>query len=269
MEPEAYFQRIGFDGSQDASLSTLQELHSLHSQAIPFENLDAFLSREVSVQPQEVFHKLVVQGRGGYCFEQNLLFATMLKQLGFTVSEHAARVVWRSQDKTQIPRTHMLLKITVDGNAYIADVGFGGLTMTAPLLLEPGLLQHSSHEDFRISQNAEEYTISVRLQDDWKPMYIFDLVSQYPVDFEMANHYVATYPQSIFLHNLMLGRVSEDGRHALLNRQYTKYQLDGSKVSETIDDADRLISLLENAFKIKLQETVDLAALRNKFAQLE
>jgi N-hydroxyarylamine O-acetyltransferase len=274
MDLEPYFQRIGFSGTADNSLATLKAIHRLHPQAIAFENLSSFLAREVSLQPANVFNKLVVQGRGGYCFEQNLVLALVLKQLGFEVSEHAARVVWRSPNKTLMARTHMLLKVLVDGDAYIADVGFGGLTMTAPLLLEPELVQHSSHEDFKISQDEEsetskqEYTISVRLKNEWKAMYIFDLVPQYPVDFEMANYFIATHPQSLFIINLVLGRADSGCRHALQNTTYTKYSTDGAKDEREIENADALIELLTDTFQVNLSGTVDEGVLRERFEKL-
>ena len=68
---DAYFRRIGYDGPRDASLETLRELHRLHPQAIPFENLDPLLGRPVNLDPASLQAKLVEGGRGGYCFEQN------------------------------------------------------------------------------------------------------------------------------------------------------------------------------------------------------
>jgi len=280
MDLEPYFQRIGFTGTADNTLETLMEIHRLHPQAIAFENLSSFLAREVSLQPAHVVNKLVVQGRGGYCFEQNLMLALVLKQLGFEVSEHAARVIWRSPNKTLMGRTHMLLKVMVDGDAYICDVGFGGLTMTAPLLLEPDLIQHSPHEDFKISQdgdgkhskhskdNKQEYTISVRLKNEWKDMYVFDLVPQYPVDFDMANYFIATHPQSLFIINLVLARADGDCRHALQNTTYTKYSTDGTKDETEIENADALIELLTGTFHLNLTGTVDEDVLRERFEKL-
>ena len=269
MDIDAYFKRIGFNDTPDNSLETLQKIHLLHPQAITFENLSSFLSDEINLQPADVFNKLVTQGRGGYCFEQNLLLATVLKQLGFEVSEHAARVVWFSADKTKLARTHMLLKVVVEDDTYIADVGFGGLTMTAPLLLEAETIQHTPHEECMISQSGDEYTIAVKVNDNWKSMYIFDLISQYLIDFEMANFYVSTHPASLFLNNLMIGRPFKNGRHALSNRLYTKYKLDGTKVEKRIDDVEVLLNLLENTFKIDLTSLVDVSTLREKFEKLD
>ena len=268
MNLNAYFQRIAYSGPEEASLHVLQQLHHLHPLAICFENLDALLTGSVDITSEAVFEKLVNKGRGGYCFEHNRLFSDVLRSLGFDVSEHAARVVWRSPDKTRMARTHMLLKIMIGDIPWIVDVGFGGLTMTGPLMLEPGKVQDSPHEQFRIEQQGDEYTISVLLNGKWKAMYIFDLVPQYPVDYEMANHFVSSHPQSLFTTNLMLGRADERVRHAMHNRTYTRYTLSGDKEQREITDVEELKSLLHNTFQISSGAEINRELLAEKFANL-
>jgi arylamine N-acetyltransferase len=136
---ERYFRRIGYFGARDASLPVLQALHRLHPQAIPFENLNAFLGLPVRLDEASVEAKLVAGRRGGYCYEQNLLFMRMLKLLGFEVTGLAARVMWGQPEKAVTRRSHMLLRVELAGRTMLADVGFGGLTPTAPLRLDPGV----------------------------------------------------------------------------------------------------------------------------------
>ncbi len=283
MDTSSYLQRIDFSGTADNSLATLEKIHQLHPRAIAFENINSFLAERVSLQPDAVFEKLVNQGRGGYCFEQNLMLGSILKQLGFRVTEHAARVIWRSPEKTEMARTHMLLKVDMGEQSWIADVGFGGLTMTAPLRLEPGLVQYTPNEAFRILQDGDEFTIAVSLNGEWKSMYVFDLVPQYPVDFEMANHYVATHPQSHFVDNLVMARADKDSRHALENRTYTRYILkndmgatdtksgSGEKIekqSRRIVDFEELLDLLGHTFKVALNDNLDVYALQRRWENL-
>ena len=283
MDTSSYLQRIGFSGEADSSLATLEKIHQLHPCAIAFENINSFIAERVSLQPDAVFEKLVTQGRGGYCFEQNLILASILKKLGFQVTEHAARVLWRSPEKTEMARTHMLLKVDIDEQSWIADVGFGGLTMTAPLRLEPELVQYTPNEAFKISRDGDEFTIAVSLNGEWKQMYVFDLVPQYPVDFEMANHYVATHPQSHFVDNLVIARADTDSRHALENRTYTRYTLKNDvgatdtkseaggkseKFSQRIVEFNELLDLLGNTFKVALNKNVDVTALQKRWENL-
>ncbi len=268
MDIEAYFNRIGYAGTPSPTLACLREVLHCHPLAIPFENIDSLVSGKVSLSPDAVFNKLVTQGRGGYCFEQNRLLADMLTEIGFEVSTHAARVVWHGMDKALMPRTHMLLKIALDGDTYIADAGFGGLTMTGPVRLEPGVEQDSPHEAFRIDQDGDDYRISARLGQQWKAMYYFDLSSYISPDFELANYYVSTHPESRFVSNLVVARPFRNGRHALLNNAYTKYSREGVKTEKTISDPDELMTLLTEIFNIRMEASVDTQKLRAILADL-
>ena len=122
---DAYFQRIGYQGTAASTVETLRRLHHLHPQAIPFENLSPALGLPVPLDLPSVERKFIREGRGGYCYEQNALFAAVLCQLGFQVRGLSARVLWNSPEDAITARSHMLLEVTAEGEAYLADVGFG------------------------------------------------------------------------------------------------------------------------------------------------
>jgi N-hydroxyarylamine O-acetyltransferase len=137
----AYFERIGYSGPSEPTLVLLRELHLRHTEHIAFENLDPLLGWPVRLDPASLEQKMVREKRGGYCFEQNGLFLHVLRELGFRVTGLAARVLWNQPETAETARSHMLLRIDLDEQSYIADVGFGVLTLTEPLLLEPRLEQ--------------------------------------------------------------------------------------------------------------------------------
>ncbi|MGF1627728.1 MAG: arylamine N-acetyltransferase, partial [Alphaproteobacteria bacterium] len=148
----AYCARIGYDGPREPTLSVLRALHRAHAQAIPFENLDPFLGRPVHLESAPLYGKLLAGGRGGYCFEQNRLFADALEGLGFAVTGLAARVLWNGPEDAVTPRSHMLLRVDFGDDVWIADVGFGAMTLTAPLRLVRDQVQETPHEPFRLLQ---------------------------------------------------------------------------------------------------------------------
>jgi arylamine N-acetyltransferase len=113
-----------------------------HVQAIPFENLDILLGRPILIDLDSVQAKLVAERRGGYCFEQNTLFAAVLRELGFAVTTLAGRVRLGAPEAVPTPRTHMVLRVEFpdDGGPWLADVGFG-FSPTGPLRLVAGLEQ--------------------------------------------------------------------------------------------------------------------------------
>lgn len=139
---DAYLERIGYKGPQSATPGTLEAVHALHPAAIAFENLSPLLGSPVMLDADSLQAKLVAGRRGGWCFEQNTLFRHALEALGFSVTSLAARVVWNAPTGAPIgPRSHMLLLVDLKGLPWIADVGFGGNVLTAPLRLEPHSVQ--------------------------------------------------------------------------------------------------------------------------------
>src|SRR3954469_382386 len=133
---DAYLRRIGFAGPARADLATLREVHRLHAMAIPFENLSAFVGEAIALDVAALEAKLVRAGRGGWCFEHNLLLRHALAAIGFDVGLLAARVRWNVPPHVQTPRSHCLLRVHLEEGDFIADAGFGGQSLTAPLALQ-------------------------------------------------------------------------------------------------------------------------------------
>ena len=111
----AYLRRIGHQGSTEPTVETLRALHLAHVTTFPFENLSSWSGHPVSLSLADLETKFVRRKRGGYCFEGNTLFAAVLRQLGFKVSLHIARVRWMQPPDVETPRTHMLLRVEIDG----------------------------------------------------------------------------------------------------------------------------------------------------------
>jgi len=131
LDLDAYLRRGGYSGARDPTAAVLEALHRAHAAAIPFENLDILLGRPIRLDLESLQEKLVRSRRGGYCFEQNLLFASVLEALGFRVTRLAARVRYRTS--LILPRTHMTLLVDVEGAGRLADVGFGAEGLLAPV----------------------------------------------------------------------------------------------------------------------------------------
>jgi N-hydroxyarylamine O-acetyltransferase len=147
----------------------------------------------------------------------------------------------------------MLLLVDLEGVTYLADVGFGGVTLTAPLVLETGREQATPHEPFRIDAiDAHNYLLQVKLDDAWAPVYRFDLEPQFDIDYEIANHFVSTHPQSIFVSNLLVARVAADSRYAMFNRRLSVYGANPSQRELTTVDALR--DVLQHEIGIRLPD---------------
>src|SRR5690606_30227601 len=161
---DAYLKRIRYTGPHTPTLNTLRAIHALHPAAIPFENLNPLLRIPVTLDPASLHAKLVEAKRGGYCFEQNLLFKDALEAIGFPVTGLAARVIWNRGEDAITSRSHMLLLVEIEGEQYIADVGFGGQTLTAPLRLELDVEQETPHEPFRLIEHDGDFLLQAKIR---------------------------------------------------------------------------------------------------------
>lgn len=259
---DAYLRRIGHDRPVAPDLATLQALAFRHACTIPFENLDPFLGRPPLLDPAALQRKLVQGGRGGYCFEQNLLLRQALLAIGFPVTAHAARVLWGQPEDHVSARGHMLLRVDLDDGPRIVDVGFGGQTLTGVLRLEPGVEQPTPHEPFRLLPVDRDLKLQAKTGGEWRSLYRFDLQEQWPVDYEATNWYLATHPGSHFVTGLVVARPQPGSRHALRSADYAMHRLDGGTERRTLADAAEVRSVLAEVFGLTLPDGLDQALTR-------
>jgi N-hydroxyarylamine O-acetyltransferase len=248
---DAYCARIGYDGPRNATLATLRELHRLQPQAIAFENLDPLLKRPVRLDEAALDAKLVKGGRGGYCFEQNLLFGHVLRAFGFKVKEATARVRWSVPAGVQTPRVHALLIVEAEGESYLVDVGFGGNVATGPLMLKSRDEQTTPHEAFRIAEDEHRLVVEAKIGGQWTALYATDLAESIPADFEMGNWFTSAHPESIFVKGLLAARADADRRYALFNNSLSVHKLRNGTEKRALN-ARELRDALGDLFKIRL-----------------
>ncbi len=216
VDRDAYLARIGYEGALDVSLETLRGLHRAHVMTVPFENLDLHLGRAISLDPADLFRKIVVDRRGGYCFELNGLFALLLEDVGFVVTRLAARV--SSGTEGVRPRSHQLLMVTVGNASWIVDVGFGGHGLLEPLKLVLGEEARQGHECFRlVAGERGEYLLQGEREAAWMDLYSFGLDACLPVDYTFASYYHSHSPDSLFMQQRICTMPTPDGRKALVD----------------------------------------------------
>ncbi len=208
---DAYLKRIGLpDGGAVA------EVHRAHATAIPFENLDPHQGREVPLALERIEDKLVARRRGGYCFEQNLLLAAALQELGAEVQTHLARVRWRANGAVR-PLSHLVLCASIDGERWLADVGFGSGTLSEPIPFAPGDEHEQLGWRFRIVQDGLDWVLQTVALEDWADVYAFSEHPSPPVDLETSNWFVCTHPASPFVTGLIVAALGDDGTRRVLS----------------------------------------------------
>lgn len=236
---DAYFTRIGYDGPREATLGVLQTLHAMHPATIPFEAIDVFNDKPISIDPQKVDQKLIHDGRGGYCFEQNGLFRRVLRSLGFEVEGLAGRVLWGyGANEMPRPRCHMANRVMIDGEAWLADVGLGGCVPTAPLLLDIETPQVTPHDTYRVIKGDHSYVTEIERDGVWKPVHEVDIAPVADIDYEVMNWYASDHPESDFCKTLMVARSAPFARFMLLNNRLTIRLVSGEEEQYTLSVGD-------------------------------
>lgn len=248
----AYFERIGFAGSIAPTLATLEQLHALHPATIPFENLNPLLGLPVELGLPAVEKKLLAERRGGYCYEHNILLMAVLRELDFTVRGLAARVVWFDATAVDRPPTHMLLAVDIGGASYIADVGFGGLTLTAPLKLKVDTEQATPHETFRLRGGEPDWIFEAQLDGEWRPLYVFDTIERSSESYEATNLVLSTDPESRFRTELRAALSPAGKRLALRNNRFTIHAAGQPSESRLLTSVAELREVLAGTFGIQL-----------------
>jgi N-hydroxyarylamine O-acetyltransferase len=251
----AYLERIGVRSPVAPDLPTLRSIISAHVATIPFENLDPFLGMSPALDIASVQRKLVHDGRGGYCFEQNRLLSDALRAIGFQVTDLAARVLWGQPEDAITARTHMLLRVEAGGESWLADVGFGGSTPTGPLALVPDTEQATPHEPFRLTRRDDgDWRVQLFAGGAWKMLYRFNLQPQFAADYRIGNYWTSTNPGSHFVTGLTAARAPAGRRLALRNRQFTEHTVGGATTKRTLATAAEIRAVLQDEFLIRLPD---------------
>lgn len=240
-----YLSRIGYTGPVAPTLEVLGALQAAHIATIPFEAIDALTGDGIDIGTEAVDAKLIGQRRGGYCFEQNGLFLRVLHAIGFKAEGLLGRVRWMlPDDAPDTPRTHMVVRVTIDGRPWLADVGFGASVPPAPLAMDNEDAQPTSHETYRIVRHGDVWQVAALIEGEWRTLYRLDPVSPPAIDYEIGNWYTSAHPASHFRHQLIAARTTAEARYGLRDNRLTTRLTDGriDRRYLTADEIERALS---------------------------
>ena len=253
MDTLLYLSRIGYSESIKPDAQTLRGLHRAHMFGVPFENLDIGRGRPIRLTEATLWEKIVVQKRGGFCYELNGLFARLLKQLGFDVTYLNARV-YNRQGQLGIDFDHLALLVQIPGETgrWLADVGFGD-SFTEPLDFEESGEQTQGLRAYRLEQVQNGFVTWQKNYDgNWKRQYFFDLQShKFPAEYEPACLYHQSSPNSSFTRGSIISRATPEGRVSLEAARLILTQ-SGQRTEQMIADTTEYNRLLKRYFGITL-----------------
>ncbi len=248
---DAYLARIGINEVKEPSPAFLDELIYAHQHSVPFDNLDVYEKKLTpSLAIADLYDKIVIRKRGGYCFELNALFGALLKALGFDARPCMARVLLRPIPYPLI--SHRANIVTIEGKRYLADVGFGGPQPTFAPLIEDGTSRTEEGQTFTLHRVGHSWW-EVGYQgtkEEERPVLRICTMEVGEEDFVPLSFFQANFEESVFRNVRMVNIKTEDGALDLRDSTFTVFA-NGEKTSREITDAE-LPQLLANTFGIVL-----------------
>jgi len=256
-----YLQRIDLDPNEVLScprdLALLTRVVTAHACSICFEMYDVCLGVPVSLALHDVYDKLVLRRRGGYCLENNGLCAAALSALGFApVRLRHARVWLRATEYTPenppIARQHQVLVVRIGGRDFMVDVGFGGGSPSAPIELREQADVIILGERYRLKNGGlhEDTWILWGWRDlSWKRLFSFEHVGPeapivHAADFILCNHFVQVAAGTLFLTCRYSTRSLRGGGRVTIMRHELK---ETGPLNESIDEQPTRITALDSA----------------------
>ncbi|XP_034036157.1 arylamine N-acetyltransferase 1-like [Thalassophryne amazonica] len=263
MDVEKYLERIGFVGPTEPSLEVLRSVHMRHLMSVPFENLTIHSGGQVELELPMLYDKIVNQRRGGFCCENNGLFYWLLSALGFRVTLLSAQVKNFFTTLYGPPFDHMVFMVTLEGQRWLCDVGFGpGFSL--PVSLDTSGAQEQGHKAYRIRKDGDMHFLECQRDEiissgeDWAQMYKFTLEPRRLQDFEEMSRYHQSSPCSIFFCKSLSIIQTPSGRLSYIGRNLTTITFpteDNESVVKTTRELkdEEIPAVLEEKFGIVLK----------------
>lgn len=262
LDLEAYLARIDYRGAVTPSLETLKALQQAHLAAVPFENLDIVTGGEIRLDLESLQDKLVRRRRGGYCHEQNILFATLLDRLGFEVEGRSARMLMGDDAHTVTPLGHTMLVVKMAGGNWLVDVGVGNVGPREPIRLEVGNEVSHGTWEYRLERSPLGYwLLRHRRHGSWFNIYQFSDEPYFRADFAENNYLVSHHPASPFVRRIVAQHNGAEIRLALTDLELKVFR-PGSEPEPHQIAATELPSVLHERFGLELAPEQERLLLR-------
>jgi N-hydroxyarylamine O-acetyltransferase len=253
MNVEAYLNRINYHKEPKIDLITLSELQKTHLQTVPFENLDIHYGRNITLDIERIYTKIIKNKRGGFCYELNGLFYHLLKTIGFDVKIMSARVYSQKTKQYGKEYDHLAINVKIDSTNYLVDVGFGKFALK-PLLIELGIPQKDDLGIFQFDKHDDDYLkVGELTGEEFIPQYIFKTKTREFQEFTKMCDFHQTSEESHFTKQKVVSLLTQSDRITLTNEQF-KISNNKGKVIEELNfkGAKKFEELLKKHFAITL-----------------
>lgn len=250
-DQEAYLKRIGQE-AKPCSLEALDALILAHQKSVPFENLDQYYKKTASSSIEELFDKIVTRKRGGYCFEQNALFVSLLQSLGYKAYSSDAKVIRGKDITTPILILHRVNLVEFEDGLYFCDVGYGGPMPSFAIKVEDGSSRTCNGETFYIKKADGPWWIIGRITSEGTPedVIMFRTEKVEYCDFFVLNCYASSHPLSVFTNLRLVNLRTDCGNLSITNDSFTK-NCNGTAETIQIKNDEHFRSILKEYFDLE------------------
>jgi len=258
MEAEKYLERINYSDKTEPEMEVLKALQKKHLLSVPFENLDIHDKIPIELDLANIFKKVVIERRGGFCYELNGIFHELLNSIGFDVKMISARVFDQTQQIFSPEFDHLAIIAKIESVDYLADVGFGEFAFS-PLKIELNTIHNDERGSFRIEKYDDlYYKVAKRAGDNWGPEYMFTLKKRDLSEFKDMCHYNQTSPLSHFTQNKFCSLATEKGRITVTSNKIKITE--GDTITELqVNSEEEFLVALTKYFHIRLNDSVQFA----------
>jgi N-hydroxyarylamine O-acetyltransferase len=245
---ENYLRKINITHRQQPTPLFLQELQTHHILNIPWENLNVFFKKEISLEPQVIIKKFIEENRGGLCFELNGAYHHLLVDLGFNATLVSARIFGFNDKKYQTPRdTHIVILVECNHEMYLTDVSWDGFR--TPLALSGEIAKDITGFHRIVKGQNHNYYVEKKIAETWHIQYQFFFkkiklteLSQH-LDYQHADPEREAASQLLYLQHMVNGCIS------LINDKII-FQENNAKKEYTVAELGGLAQCLTKTFKV-------------------
>lgn len=246
----AYIQALGLQ-KRPPDLAYLGEITRCHVAQFSFSSVGPMLGDDLPLNIQALYQRIVVNRRGGYCFEQNGLMYAVLRELGFKVKLYLCRVIYNRDIHPGL--THRITLVEIDGNRYIADVGFGPLGPQLPVSMSG----EESQENFRLfrirEQNPREFHMQTLKDGEFYTLYKFEPARYGQADCEVGHFYSHKHPGATFVNHLVVSKILDHEVLSLRNHEFQAITKSGVH-SHCIANEPELQIVLDTRFGVRVND---------------
>ncbi len=245
-----YIDIFDLSNKNTLSIDFLNTLIIKHLNTFTFSSINVLLKKDLSLNTQDIERRFL-NSDGGYCFEHNKLFYTLLNELGFEVKSYFARVLLNKN--IDVGKTHRFNIVIIDNISYLVDVGFGAYSPSSAIKLSKNNTITSNKLSYNITKEQNHtYFLNLSNADKNFILYSFDFMNYNEVDFELGHFYSHKHPNANFVKNLVLSLQKGTKTYSLINLDYTVYDLGKAVYTNKIENIDEFDNIIKTIFLYKL-----------------